>query len=133
MKHLRQKRVWKECMVLACGTDSASGPSMLGVHSLGTWDLFSDSSMYLSISSGGVPMSGKMEAMAEKTFMEGTPSGGLSREFSSSSSSSSPFFSSSSSSLSLAELSYCLSAFPSSTNRSSSMNPPSLSPCTFPS
>ena len=75
MKQRLQKSVWNECMVLACGTDSASGPSMLGVHSFGTCDLFSDSSMNLSISSGGVPMSGKMEAMAANTFMEGTPSG----------------------------------------------------------
>lgn len=36
LKQRRQKSVWKECIVCSRGTDSAVGPSILGVHSGGS-------------------------------------------------------------------------------------------------
>ena len=63
LKHLLQNNVWKLCMVFACGTDSASLESILGVHSFGTMDLSSESSMYFSLSSWGVPLSEKWKKL----------------------------------------------------------------------
>lgn len=62
MKHLLQNKVWKECIVCSLGTLFAFIPSILGVHSGGRafGSDFSVNSIYLSLNSSGLPLSGNM-------------------------------------------------------------------------
>lgn len=49
LKHLRQNKVWKECIVCSLGTVAALGPSILGVHSGGAFgSVLSVNSIYLN-------------------------------------------------------------------------------------
>lgn len=55
-------------MVCSLGTDSAVGPSILGVHSGGEafGSVCSGSSMYLSLNSSAEPLSGNRDEIAWK-------------------------------------------------------------------